>query len=75
MSHQSSYIRKQLNQAIDWFGMRLSKFRMETLVSTLKLEVFNETTFTPKEFDAVFLNHLAKGNVLKRPKHSGIVFN
>ena len=32
-----------------------------------QLEVFNETTFTAKEFDAV-LNHLAKGNVFEKAK-------
>lgn len=39
------------------------------LVANLKsqLEVFNETTFTNKEFDAV-LNHLAKGNVFEKAK-------
>jgi len=39
------------------------------LVSNLKtqLEVFNQTTFTSKEFDAV-LNHLAKGNVFEKAK-------
>ena len=39
------------------------------LVSNLKsqLEVFNETTFTAKEFDAI-LNHLAKGNVFEKAK-------
>ena len=39
------------------------------LVSNLKtqLEVFNQTTFTSKEFDAI-LNHLAKGNVFEKAK-------
>ena len=41
----------------------------DALVSNLKsqLQVFNETTFTNKEFDAV-LNHLAKGNVFEKAK-------
>lgn len=41
----------------------------DSLVSNLKsqLEVFNETTFTAKEFDAI-LNHLAKGNVFEKAK-------
>ena len=41
----------------------------EALVSNLKsqLELFNETTFTAKEFDAI-LNHLAKGNVFEKAK-------
>ncbi|MCL4110744.1 UNVERIFIED_CONTAM: hypothetical protein GTU68_009169 [Idotea baltica] len=39
------------------------------LVSNLKrqLEALNQTTFTPKEFDAI-LNHLAKGNVFEKAK-------
>ncbi|MFV5695428.1 type I restriction endonuclease subunit R [Flavobacterium sp. LB3P122] len=39
------------------------------LVSNLKsqLEVFNESTFTAKEFDAI-INHLAKGNVFEKAK-------
>lgn len=41
----------------------------EALVSNLKsqLEVFNETTFSAKEFDAI-LNRLAKGNVFEKAK-------
>jgi len=41
----------------------------DSLVSNLKnqLEIFNETTFTAKEFDTV-LNHLAKGNVFEKAK-------
>lgn len=41
----------------------------EALVSNLQsqLEVFNETTFSAKEFDAI-LNHLAKGNVFEKAK-------
>jgi len=41
----------------------------EALVSNLRnqLEVFNQTTFTAKEFDAI-LNHLAKGNVFEKAK-------
>ena len=39
------------------------------LVANLKrqLELFNETTFTNKEFEAI-LNHLAKGNVFEKAK-------
>lgn len=39
------------------------------MVSNLQsqLEIFNETTFTAKEFDAI-LNHLAKGNVFEKAK-------
>lgn len=41
----------------------------DALVSNLQsqLEVFNETTFTAKEFDAI-LNHLAKGSVFEKAK-------
>jgi type I restriction enzyme R subunit len=41
----------------------------EALVSNLQhqLEVFNDTTFTTKEFDAI-INHLAKGNVFEKAK-------
>ncbi len=41
----------------------------EALVSNLQsqLEVFNETTFTAKEFGEI-LNHLAKGNVFEKAK-------
>ena len=41
----------------------------EALVFNLQsqLEVFNETTFTAKEFDAI-INHLAKGNVFEKAK-------
>ena len=41
----------------------------DTLVSNLKsqLEVFNQTNFTAKEFDAI-LNHLEKGNVFEKAK-------
>ncbi|MBO9584977.1 MAG: type I restriction endonuclease subunit R [Flavobacterium sp.] len=40
-----------------------------SLVSNLKnqLEIFNETTFTAKDFDTI-LNHLAKGNVFEKAK-------
>lgn len=41
----------------------------QALVSNLKtqLEVFNKTSFSDKEFDAI-LNHLAKGNVFEKAK-------
>ena len=41
----------------------------EALVSNLQsqLELFNETTFTAKEFDTI-INHLAKGNVFEKAK-------
>ena len=42
----------------------------EALVSNLKsqLEVFNKTTYSEKEFDAI-INHLAKGNVFEKSKN------
>ena len=41
----------------------------DALLSNLKsqLEKFNNTTFTPKEFEAI-INHLAKGNVFEKAK-------
>ena len=41
----------------------------DALLSNLKsqLEIFNKTSFSAKEFDAV-LNHLAKGNVFEKAK-------
>jgi hypothetical protein len=50
MSHLG-YIRKQLNQAIDWFEDAPVKIQDgDALVLIRQLEVFNETTFN-KEFD------------------------
>ena len=46
------------------------------LVSNLKsqLEVFNQTTFTTKEFYSD-LNHLAKGNVIEKAKTLSDYYN
>ncbi|UQD57095.1 type I restriction endonuclease subunit R [Flavobacterium sp. K5-23] len=71
MSHQSEAILennliKQL-VGLDYISVKIQDG--DALVANLQsqLEVFNETTFTPKEFDAV-LNHLAKGNVFDKAK-------
>ncbi len=71
MSHQSEVqlennLIKQL-QALDYEFVKIQDGA--ALVANLKtqLEVFNDTTFTIKEFDAV-LNHLAKGNVFEKAK-------
>ena len=68
MSHQSEATLEN-NLIKQLIGLKYSAVKIqdgEALVSNLKsqLEVFNETTFTTKEFDAV-LNHLAKGNVFE----------
>jgi type I restriction enzyme R subunit len=39
----------------------------EALVANLPIFLFNETTITAKEFDAI-LNHLAKGNVFEKTR-------
>lgn len=71
MSHQSeaqleNNLIKQL-RGLDYASVQIQDG--DALVSNLKtqLEVFNQTTFTTKEFDAV-LNHLAKGNVFEKAK-------
>ena len=71
MSHQSEATLEN-NLIKQLIGLKYSAVKIqdgEALVSNLKsqLEVFNETTFTTKEFDAV-LNHLAKGNVFEKAK-------
>lgn len=71
MSHQSEVqlennLIKQL-QALDYEFVKIQDGA--ALVANLKtqLEVFNDTTFTIKEFEAI-LNHLAKGNVFEKAK-------
>lgn len=71
MSHQSEAVLennliKQL-RGLDYESVTIPDG--EALVSNLQsqLEVFNETTFTAKEFDAI-INHLAKGNVFEKAK-------
>ncbi len=71
MSHQSeALLEKNLIQQL--VGLGYSSVNISDvagLLSNLKsqLEVFNETTFSAKEFDAI-LNHLAKGNVFEKAK-------
>lgn len=71
MSHQSEAIlENNLIKQLHGLGYSLVKIQDgAALVANLKkqLEVFNETTFSTKEFDAV-LNHLAKGNVFEKAK-------
>jgi type I restriction enzyme R subunit len=71
MSHQSEALLEN-NVIKQLIGLGYSSVKItdvEGLLSNLKnqLELFNETTFTPKEFDAI-LNHLAKGNVFEKAK-------
>ena len=71
MSHQSEATLEN-NLIKQLIGLKYASVKIQdgdALVSNLKsqLEVFNETTFTNKEFDAV-LNHLAKGNVFDKAK-------
>lgn len=71
MSHQSEATLEN-NLIKQLIGLNYTSVKIQdgdALVANLKsqLEVFNETTFTPKEFDAV-LNHLAKGNVFEKAK-------
>lgn len=71
MSHQSeALLENNLIKQLIGLGYASVKITdVEGLLSNLKnqLELFNETTFTPKEFDAI-LNHLAKGNVFEKAK-------
>ena len=71
MSHQSELQleNKLIKQLI---GLNYAAVQIQdgdALVSNLKsqLEVFNQITFTAKEFDAI-LNHLSKGNVFEKAK-------
>lgn len=71
MSHQSEALLEN-NLIKQLVGLKYTSVRIqdgEALVSNLKtqLELFNDTSFTAKEFDAV-LNHLAKGNVFDKAK-------
>ncbi|CAM3084637.1 type I restriction endonuclease subunit R [Flavobacterium frigoris] len=71
MSHQSeAQLENNLIQQLQGLGYASVKIQDgDALVSNLKsqLELFNETSFSTKEFDAV-LNHLAKGNVFEKAK-------
>lgn len=71
MSHQSELQleNKLIKQLISLSYAAVQILDGEELVSNLKsqLEIFNQTTFTAKEFDAI-LNHLAKGNVFEKAK-------
>ncbi|AWG22861.1 deoxyribonuclease HsdR [Flavobacterium faecale] len=71
MAHQSELqLENNLIQQLQGLGYVSVKIQDgDALVSNLKsqLELFNRTTFTAKEFDAV-LNHLAKGSVFEKAK-------
>ena len=71
MSHQSeALLEKNLIQQLIGLGYASVNITDAAgLLSNLKsqLELFNETTFSTKEFDAI-LNHLAKGNVFEKAK-------
>ena len=71
MSHQSEAIlENNLIKQLQSLGYTLVKIQDgNALVANLKsqLEVFNQTTFSVKEFDAI-LNYLAKGNVFEKAK-------
>ncbi len=71
MSHQSEAVLEN-NLIKQLRGLEYASVTIEdgdALVSNLQsqLELFNETTFTTKEFDAI-INHLAKGNVFEKAK-------
>ncbi len=71
MSHQSE-LQLENNLIKQLIGLKYASVKIidgDDLVANLKsqLEIFNQTTFTSKEFDAV-LNHLAKGNVFEKAK-------
>jgi type I restriction enzyme R subunit len=71
MSHQSE-AQLENNLIKQLCGLAYSLVQIQdsnALVSNLKsqLELFNQTTFTSKEFDAI-LNHLSKGNVFEKAK-------
>lgn len=71
MGHQSeAQLENNLIQQLVGLGYTLVTIADgSALVANLQrqLEVFNDTTFTAKEFDAI-LNHLAKGNVFEKAK-------
>ena len=71
MSHQSEAILENnlIKQLLSLGYASVQIQDGEALVANLKrqLELFNETTFTNKEFEAI-LNHLAKGNVFEKAK-------
>jgi type I restriction enzyme R subunit len=70
MSQSEAQLENQLLSQLK--GLGYSPVRIpdaETLVANLQaqLELFNETTFTDKEFAAI-LNHLSKGNIFEKAK-------
>jgi type I restriction enzyme R subunit len=71
MSHQSeAQLENNLIQQLRALGYASVKIQDgDALIANLKsqLELFNQTSFSTKEFDAV-LNHLAKGSVFEKAK-------
>ena len=71
MSHQSEAILEAIliKQLISLGYESIKIHDGDAFVTNLKaqLQAFNDTSFTPKEFDAI-LNHLAKGNVFEKAK-------
>jgi type I restriction enzyme R subunit len=71
MSHQSEALLENnlIKQLLSLGYASVQIHDGEALVANLKrqLELFNEPTFTNKEFEAI-LNHLAKGNVFEKAK-------
>jgi type I restriction enzyme R subunit len=71
MSHQSEAVLENnlIKQLRDLSYASVKIQDGEALVANLQsqLALFNKTTFTAKEFDAI-LNHLAKGNVFEKAK-------
>ncbi|NDP21986.1 MAG: type I restriction endonuclease subunit R [Paludibacter sp.] len=71
MSHQSeAQLENNLIQQLRALGYASVKIQdSDALIANLKsqLELFNQTSFSTKEFDSI-LNHLAKGNVFEKAK-------
>ncbi len=71
MSHQAEAVLeyKLIQQLVELGYSSVKVPDGEALVSNLKtqLEVFNQASYTDKEFDAI-LNHLAKGSVFEKAK-------
>jgi type I restriction enzyme R subunit len=72
MSSQPEYILEQkLIEQLLQLGHKKVSIRNESdLIQNLKsqLEIHNKKTFSDTEFEKI-LNHLSKGNVLKKQKH------
>ena len=71
MVHQSEQTLENnlINQLIDLDYTRVQIRDENELITNLQrqLEIHNQTTFTPREFDKI-MNHLNKGNIFERAK-------